>query len=201
MVAASLEEARKQLQNNVILAIDNFTLPTIIELMDKQKHPNIVAIVAGNGGIGSHIARVGTRVGERMPIIFGASLAGFSQGEIITVNGDTGEVFRGKIPRTEKNGGRILTRKEMEIADQWYKERLRNPWRFVTAEEGISQYVQVGKEAYIYAKKEFQSPRAHVQAVINALIPEEILINYTIAKLDETERMRALMVNILSYLT
>lgn len=169
----------------------------IIDLMDRKKYPHIVAVVAGNAGIGSHIARLATKVGERMSIIFGSDTRNIIEGEEVTVDGTTGEVFRGLIPRASKTSNHILTAKELLEARSWYREKISNPWQFVTDEDGIAEYIARGKTAFKEAKKDFRSTKAQTQAVINALIPEDIRVNYSILKPDQIEKIRLLAESIL----
>ena len=197
IVVNSFDKAVQLSQEEVILAMETISLPEIQELIDPTEYPNIIAVIAGNAGIGSHIARIATGVGERMPIIFGANLKKIHERNLITVDGTVGQVYRGIIPRdTDKSNG-ILSSRELSIARSWYKEREKNPWRFVTTEEGVMSKVKKGESAYMKAKREFRSAKAQTQAVINALIPSDIRVNYSIFKPDQTEQIKTLAERIL----
>lgn len=198
VATGSLEEAQRYPDQRFILVLPSISLPIMIDLMDHERYKNIVGVVAGNGGIGSHIARVGTRVGEYMPIIFSAKTTPISPGELLTVDGGTGEVFRGLVPRVQNGKATLLTEEEYKHIRLWYEMRIANPWRYVTTKKGIDVFEQQAQEARDRGMTRYQSPKAQVQEVINTLIPEDIRMGYTVVKAKEQERTRRLLKEILA---
>lgn len=190
-IITSLENAQEQ-KSEVVLAVNTVTLTMMEDLMDPGKYGHISALIAGNGGIGSHISRIANEIGTRMPIVFGADTTGMTEDTLVTVDGNTGEVFDGRVPRVKDSGTTsILSKEECAEAKSWLQRRLENPWRFTTSEDGIDEYINVASAAYEKARQDFQSPKARVQAVINALVPPEIRVNYTIAKPDDIQGIKA----------
>lgn len=194
----SLEEAAMCPDQHFILVLPSISLPIMTELMNHDKHKNIMGVVTGNGGLGSHIARVGTRVGQHMPIIFGAETTSIAGAELLTVDGGTGEVFRGLIPRVQNGKSKLLTPVEFELVHAWHEARISNPWRYVTNEQGIDAFERQAQEAKDRGITLYQSPKGQVQEVINALLPRDIRIQYAIFKVSEQEEMRTLLKDILT---
>lgn len=188
-IITSLEEAADLTREPYILVMSSVSLPIITKLMDRKLYGNVVGLVAGNGGIGSHIARVGTKVGEHIPIIFGADTRAPQKNQDITIDGSTAEVFRGTIPRLQNGINKLLTGGESDLANQWYTARLRNPWRYTTSEEGIDELTSLGQEAINQGDGMYQSPKTRAQHFINTLIPDEIRSPYTIVPAGDTGRM------------
>ncbi len=197
-IISSLEEAHDFKDEPCILIMSSVSLPVITKLMDRKLYGNIVGLVAGNGGIGSHIARVGTKVGEYIPIIFGAEPQALQKNQDITIDGSTGEVFRGTIPRLQNGINKLLTGGESDLANQWYTAKLRNPWRYTTSEESINAFSDLAREAIDQSNTLYQSPKARTQHVINTLIPEEIRSPYTVVHPYDTGRMLELTREILA---
>lgn len=188
-IITSLEEAADFTGEPCILVMDPVSRPIITKLMDRNLYGNIVGLVAGNGGIGSHISREGTKVGVHMPIIFGADTQVLQKNQDITIDGSTGEVFQGIIPRLQNGINKLLTGDEYDLANQWYSARLRNPWRYTTSEEGINEFTILGQEAINQGNELYQSPKTRAQHIINTLIPAEIRSPYTIVSAGDTDRM------------
>lgn len=197
-IISSLEEAIDLTGEPCVLVMSSVSLPIITKLMDRKLYGNVVGLVAGNGGIGSHIARVGTRVGEHIPIIFGANTKVLQTTQDITIDGSTGEVFRGTIPRHQNEINKLLTGGESDLANQWYTARIRNPWRYTTSEESISAFSGLAREAIDRSNSIYQSTKARTQYFINTLIPEEILSPYTVVHSSDTGRLLELTREILA---
>lgn len=177
-VVNSVEMARKS--DDQVVLVTNVAMEDLTQLPE-----NVVGIVAENGSIGSHIARVATRVGAKgIPIVFGADTETIVLGSEITINGNTGDVFKGKIPLLTNGNSALLTETERSRAQNWLDARCRNPWRFAGDEEGIGALTLFAQEALTHARQEFSSPKAHAVLVINKLIPAEIRMDYTIVKPD-----------------
>ncbi|MEK7141155.1 MAG: PEP/pyruvate-binding domain-containing protein [Patescibacteria group bacterium] len=197
-IITSLEEAGDYMGKPCILVMPSVSLPIITKLMDRKLYANIVGLVAGNGGIGSHIARVGTRVGEHMPIIFGANTKALREIQEITIDGGTAEIFSGFIPRLQNGRNKLLTGSEYDTALLWFTEKLRNPWRYVTAEKSIQELITLGQEAMTQSRDRYESTKARAQYLINVLIPAEIRLPYTIVPAADTDHMKGLARDILS---
>lgn len=197
-IISSLDESGDYMGKPCILAMPSVTLPIMTKLMDRKQYGNIVGLVAGNGGIGSHIARVGTRVGEHIPIIFGANTKMVSSAQEITIDGGTAEIFKGLIPRLQNGRNKLLTGSEYDRALEWFKAKLRNPWRYVTSELGIDELVDHTREAIHQSNSLYESTKARAQHMINTLIPDEIRLPYTIVPASDTEQMMYLTKHILS---
>lgn len=180
-VVFSLDRAREMENEEVILAAQ-LTLRDLLHLPE-----NIKGAVAANGGIGSHIARVAEQIGRNgIPFVFGAPVKGVSEEETITVDGRSGLVLRGTIPIVRDGESSLLTKEELKMAKRWYDERINNPWRFTTAEEGISRFETQADEAYKYATEiqKYKSHKAQEVAVSIRLIPKPIRLEYSITRPD-----------------
>lgn len=197
-IISSLEEAGDYMGKPCILVMPSVSLPIITKLMDRKLYANIVGLVAGNGGIGSHIARVGTRVGEHMPIIFGANTKVLREIQEITIDGGTAETFKGFIPRLQNGRNKLLTGAEYDTALVWFKTKLRNPWQYSTSEKGIEELIALGREAMELSRDRYESTKARAQYLINALIPAEIRLPYEIVPASDTDQMIRLAKDILS---
>lgn len=196
-IITSLEEA-VDFTGECVLVMSSVSLPIITKLMDRKLYGNVVGLVAGNGGIGSHIARVGTRVGEHIPIIFGANIKVLQTTQDITIDGSTGEVFKGTIPRLQNGINKLFTGGEYDLANQWYIARSRNPWRYTTSEESINEFFDLAREAIDQSNTLYRSTKARTQHFINTLIPEEIRSPYTVVHPHDTDRMLELTREILA---
>lgn len=176
--------------NKEAILVGNITMDDLTLLPD-----NVVGVVAENGSIGSHIARVATRIGAKgIPIIFGAKIEVISSDNQITINGATGEVFRGVIP-TQTSGSRtLLVAAERAEAQAWLNAHCRNPWRFSTHEEGVEAFTLLAQEALHASRQEFASPKAHAAMVINQLIPAEMRMDYKIIKPNTFANMGDLLI-------
>ncbi|MDP1722234.1 MAG: PEP/pyruvate-binding domain-containing protein [Candidatus Gottesmanbacteria bacterium] len=197
-IISSLDEAGDYMGKPCILVMPSVSLPVITKLMDRTQYANILGLIAGNGGIGSHIARVGTRVGERMPIIFGANTKLLRSPQEITIDGATAEIFTGIIPRLQNGKNKLLTGTEYDSALAWFNAKLRNPWRYSTSEGGINQLVALGQEAITKSRDLYNSTKARAQYMINALIPDEIRLPYTVVPATDTNQMMSLAKDILA---
>ncbi|MBI5620646.1 hypothetical protein HY949_02635 [Candidatus Gottesmanbacteria bacterium] len=197
-IITSLDEAREYMGKPCILVMPSVTLPIITRLMDRAQYGAIVGLVAGNGGIGSHIARVGTRVGEHMPIIFGANTKTLPNAQEITIDGATAEIFKGHIPRLQNGRNKLLTGNEYDKALVWFNAKLRNPWRYSTSEGGINNFIALGQEAITKSSDLYDSTKARAQYMINVLIPDEIRLPYTIVSASDTDHMIVLAKDILA---
>lgn len=197
-IISSLDEAGDFMGKPCVLVMPSVTLPIITKLMDRKQYGNIVGLVAGNGGIGSHIARVGTRVGEHIPIIFGANTKMFHNAQEITIDGGTAEIFKGIIPRLQNGRNKLLTGSEYDMALEWFKAKLHNPWRYVTSPLGINLLVDQTQEAIHRSNSLYASTKARAQHMINTLIPDEIRLPYTIVSASDTDQMIDLTRHILS---
>ncbi|MFZ5845029.1 MAG: PEP/pyruvate-binding domain-containing protein [Patescibacteria group bacterium] len=189
----SVAEALKHPDQKLILTA-NITMEDLTRLPE-----NIVGIVAENGSIGSHIARVATRVGTRgMPIIFGAEIPERpTNGTIITLDGTTGEVFYGSIPLVTNGNNLLLTEEERATAQAWLDSRCANPWRFAGVEAGIEALTTFAQDTLTWARMDFSSLKAHATHVINGLIPAEIRMDYTIIKATDRQNLQTLLKNII----
>ena len=190
IAVSSLEEALEAPHDNTVLVMHSINLPVMTERMHHGKYKNIVGVVAGNGGIGSHIARVGTRVGW-IPILFGADTQNIPLRKMISVDGGVGEVYRGFIPSVANGTSRVLTPEEYTTVRSWYETKTRNPWRFMTDETTLASYIQSTDELDMRSRLLYSSPKAQAQEVINALVPQDIRIDYTIVKANEKELLRS----------
>lgn len=197
-IITSLEEADDYMGSPCILVMPSVSLPIITKLMNRKQYEHIVGLVAGNGGIGSHIARVGTRVGEHMPIIFGANTKALRNIQEITIDGGTAEIFNGLVPRLQNGRNKLLTGTEYDTAIRWFTEKLRNPWRYVTTESDVYELIGLTRDAIKESNRLYRSTKARAQHMINALIPTEIRSPYTVVPSTDTVRMLQLSKDIFS---
>ncbi len=198
IATTSMDEIRDNAQTQFILVAPSISLPMLTDLMNRRIYPNVIGVVAGNGGIGSHIARVATRLGDHMPIVFGTETQHIEVHNVLTIDGSSGEVFAGLIPRQTDGRSQLLTPEEHAEIRRWHEARMNNPWAYVTSEERLEDFRAIAQQAHEHAAQTYQSPKARVQEVINALIPMEIRSNYTPFKPSEIHRMKELIAGILA---
>jgi phosphohistidine swiveling domain-containing protein len=179
-LVTSIEQAKHNVNKSVILYAD-------LSPKDLRELPgNVRGVISQTGSIGSHKARAATKLdAQGIVAIFGVHLDSFKKGRVVTISGSTNEVFLGKI-RTSPTSTILLVQSERNIINQWVYERSKNPWLFITPENGIDQLTKELKQAITEARRNFLSPKAHAIIAINAMIPPEIRIPYTvISKTDE----------------
>lgn len=179
-LVTSIEQAKRNVNTSVILYAD-LSPKDLRELPD-----NVRGVISQTGSIGSHKARAATKLdAQGIVAIFGVHLDGFKKGRVVTISGSTNEVFLGKI-RTSSTSTILLEQSERNIIKQWVHERSKNPWLFISQENGIDQLTKELNQAITEARRNFLSPKAHAIIAINAMIPPEIRIPYTvISKTDE----------------
>lgn len=152
----------------------------------------VAAIIAENGSIGSHIARIATKIGttKGIPIVFGATIYNVSPDSKLTIDGNNGNVFLGTIPLLiyEHNG--LLTETERSTALSWLGERMQNPWRFAGNSSEVQRYVVDVKQTLEKTEyADIRSLKAREIMVFNAAIPKEIRQTYTTITLDTPEAL------------
>lgn len=192
-VVTSSEELQQLLSEPVVL-VAKLSQKDLIQLPK-----NVVGVAAENGSIGSHIARIAAHIGftRNMPIIFSVhSLQTMYPGELVTVDGATGEIFAGNIARL-KNGSFTITQSERGIIEALLTKRLENPWEYVISGENIEILETIAKNAYDQAQVEFDSPKTQEIAVLRTLIDPEISIEYTPVKPQDIQTIQTLLTDIL----
>jgi len=192
-VATSLEDIREVSSRPTVLVAE-LTQKDLIQLPE-----DVVGVAAKNGSIGSHIARIAAHIGftRNIPIIFSVnSQQAMYSGELITIDGTTGEIFAGNVDRLE-NGSLTITQNERRIIKTLLAKRLEKPWDYVTPGGDIKILETLAKNAYDQAQVEFDSPKAQEIAVLRTLIDPEISIEYTPVKPQDRQTIQTLLTNIL----
>lgn len=170
-VVQSIQEARTQGESPIVLIVDTLQLIDLAQLP-----PNVVALVAGNGGAGSHIGVQASLLD--IPVVFAVAQEKFEGLDMVTVDGNAREIFRGVIPIQTDGAGKILTADERTIVERWHKERAQNPWRFAGPEPPTKPY-DTARQALDQAKAAgLTGPKALEYAILYALVPATICIPY-----------------------
>jgi hypothetical protein len=123
-----------------------------------------------------------------MPVVFGAQLDGLHQNEQLTVDGTNGRIFSGVINRAKQQGSSLLSAGEIALVREWYAERSKNPWRYVTEDGNGTAYRTSAAEALQNARRMFGAHKAHEYAVFNSLIPIELRLDYQIIHVDRVNK-------------
>jgi phosphohistidine swiveling domain-containing protein len=188
-LVTSIEQARRYKHKPVILYAD-------LSPKDLRELPPCVkAVISRTGSIGSHKARAATRLDSQGVVaIFGVhlDLDGIEKGSTVTVSGSTDEVFLGVIPTSSTDFG-LLKNFERDIIAQWLEERRRNPWLFVSRENGINKMTDELEAVLEQSHRQFKSPKAHAIVAINAMMPSEIRIPYTVVIKEHEADVRQLV--------
>lgn len=170
-VVRSIQEAQTQGEKPVVLIVDTLQLIDLAQLP-----PNVVALVAGNGGAGSHIGVQASLLD--IPVVFAVAVERFEGLNMVTVDGNAGEIFSGVIPIQTDGVGKILTADERAIVERWYRERIQNPWRFAGPEPPAELYDKA-QQALDRAKAAgLTGPKTLEYAVLYALVPANICMPY-----------------------
>ncbi len=192
----TMEQAQQYPSKPVILA-------ATVSQKDLQHIPkNVVGIAAVNGSIGSHISRIAVHVGfeRNMPIVFGAQTNRPTEpGEYVTIDGATGELFAGIIDRLPNGTSQKLTIHERTVIEALLKQKLENPWAYMTEQSGIDVLTDQARYALEGAREAFRSPKAHEIAALNSVIPATMAIEYNIVvQLTEIGSIKARLIDILT---
>lgn len=191
-VVRTIDEAGQYADEPVVLALGTATLIDIASLPKK-----VVGLVAANGGAGSHIGVQASPLD--IPVVFAIEAEAVKKLEFATVDGNSGEVFSGIIPRSTNGISKILTAEERLLVETWLDERIENPWRFVGPEEDTHGYIQEAQSALEDGKRNgYVAPKALEYVVLNALIPKETRMNYEIVSIADksTERLTAVQAHV-----
>ena len=189
----SFEQAQK-IQGPVVLntylsLVDTILIP-----------PNVVGIIATNGGIGSHIARRAEVIGRNgIPVVFGVNLqeSQIPLDSIVTVDGDSGHIFSGVIPEAKNEINHILP-EEKRLVQLWLEKRLKNPWWFCSDDEGkLNDYTDQALLALNEAKLIYKSQKAWETYVLNKMFPQEVRMNYSIMDPQDIEGIKSKLKDII----
>ncbi len=185
-VVFSIDEAKKQPLLDVILMTPKKVKVDLVALPK-----NVRGFFTYGGGIGAHSGRIAARM-ERPVIFDGRLLQKVEIGQTVTLNGTTGEVFRGMIPLAEKPGSSLFTAQQLEKATTWDTQRKQNPWRlFVPPQEEITITRFADETTRILnAQHRYQSRKATIEAAFVAAIPAEIRMHYEIKHATDIEGIK-----------
>jgi len=153
----------------------------------RQLPENVVGIISQTGSIGSHKARAATKLDARGVVaMFGVYLDDYKKGRIVTISGSTNEVFLGRISTSNIHGGQIDA-SEKALIRKWEQEHIENPWLFVSCKNGVTELTSALYRSLEQAREKYFSSKAHAIIAINAVIPSEIRIPYTVfSKTEES---------------
>lgn len=177
-LVGSAKEAGEHQDEPVVLILDTVGLVDIARLPT-----NIVGLVAGNGGAGSHVGVQASRLS--IPVVFAVDPPQVAGVEFLTINGNSGELFSGIIHPQANGTSRILTQPERTIVETWCNERRRNPWRFVGPEPDPRFYQNANEALDRATETNITGPKALEYVVLRALVPSQIRIPYEIVSIRD----------------
>lgn len=164
----------------------------------RQLPDNVRGCESKTGSVGSHKARAATPLDTQgVVVMFGVNLDHVPKGTIVTLSGSTNEVFLGKIPTSSSNHS-LLDPLERNTVEKWKQERVQNPWKFITQDNGVGQLTEKLEHVLTEARQKFLSPKAHAIIAINAVIPPDIRIPYTVVSKTDENQVRLLIQQALS---
>ncbi len=193
VVVFSIEEAKKQPRLDVVLMAPKNTKIDLLKLPQ-----NVAGVFTHGGGIGAHSGRIGARMNR--PIIFDGRLhQSLQKGDVVTINGTTGEVFRGIIPLAEIPGSSLLTADALEIAKSWDVQRRQNPWQLLVTPEDEWKISDIAETATqkLTSLEEYQSRKAKIEAAFIQVIPRDIRMEYDIKQADDVVGIKSRVKEIL----
>ena len=176
-VVRSIDEARAMANKKVILTgtVTKIELETLPE--------NVIGIVSSKGSVGSHLARIATGLDDRgVVVVYGVRVSRMPKNAVITLNGDTGEVFRGRIKTSKKTS--LLSEEEQHILLKWQKERRDNPWLFVMQRNDIESIINEALTQLRRVKETIKVPKGLVIQVVNEVLPPEIRMEYAVLPIN-----------------
>jgi phosphohistidine swiveling domain-containing protein len=162
--------------------------PSVLTIGDMERVksiPQIVGVVAPNGGAASHVGRVASAA--RVPCVFGVPIAAPSSPDgVVTIDGTTGHVFRGDIARRVKNGNSKMTKSEIATADRWLSRWQDNPWSLFADSRQHATWLSAADTMWDAAKETYRSSKARENVMLR-LLPESIRIPYTPVSPDDPD--------------
>jgi hypothetical protein len=163
--------------------------------------PNLVGIVATNLGIGSHLAQTLARLGQQKDLAVVLNFDGNYENIInkisqpdrtITIDGINGRIFLGSLPLQSVG----LKEEERSMVEYWLARKKGNPWRYLPGvDEEIFFNKLVDGQNVVTG---YSAHKAKEVAVANAILPQEILMQYEIFPPSEPEKIRARLKEIIN---
>ncbi|MFA5135857.1 MAG: PEP/pyruvate-binding domain-containing protein [Patescibacteria group bacterium] len=185
----SIEEAKRRGAEKVILFIDKITVAGLNDIPQ-----NVCGLLANNGGLGSHVARVveGWSSKTNGFGVFGIKKDQLpSEGAEITVDAsmDKPTIYSGTIDRDASDSS-VLEHHEQEIVMQWKSRRERNPWRALVDD---SQYAPLTEKIREVLKERsgYTSHKIAEVLAMNAAIAQHITETAEVYKPDQAEKIKA----------
>jgi len=173
-------------EKNIVLADSN--LESFAQLP-----ANVSAVLLENAGIGSHLAREGTQLSSErnLIVVFGLPVNAEYEGQVVTVDGNTGKLFEGVIPVAEADAQTsLLSPMEFQMAQEWLQAKRDNPWRFIKDNPNIAYHAeQILEQLNLADEQKIKSVKAREITAFNAAIPQEIRQTYTVVKVDTPDRL------------
>lgn len=184
VMVKSIEEAKFFKRKKVIF------VGRVTKAILEKRTKNIIGFVSDKGSIGSHISRQETEFDDQgVVVINGVKIPVeilHQKNVVLTLNGDTGEVFEGTISVSLKSGS--LTKSERKQVLRWQKERRDNPWLFAKPRNNIEPLIDRAADLLHTAEETITSPKGRVIQVSNALLPQEIRMEYQILPINISVR-------------
>jgi len=176
VIVRSIEEAKFFKKKKVIF------VGRVTKSILEKKTDNIMGFVSDKGSIGSHISRRETEFDDQgVVVINGIKIPATilkDKDAVITLNGETGEVFNREIKVSTNTGP--LTQLERQQVLRWQRERRDNPWLFVMPQKNIQSSIDHASDLLHAAKRTIRSPKGRVIQVSDALLPQEIRMKYQV---------------------
>ena len=161
----------------------------------------LTAILTSLGSPASHIARHAEKLGSigHIPIIFAIPpeiLDNLSDGTEVTIDASTNvvKIYKGTVDKAKEKNAYGLSSTELRVLKDILKISRENEWRNLTTDEQkFFKYKEIATEARQKAKLLFRSEKAIQEYVKNALLPSEICESYSIAKPNDINNIKALL--------
>jgi len=160
-----------------------------LDANDIRTFKSIEALVTTLGGTASHMALVLQRMGK-------AGIAGVKfrkkpkKGELVSVDGNSGEIFKGSLPLTKKPR---LSPEITAFIQEWKAVFGESPWAaalYPTKEEYSRNAFLRKIEALRPQIEKWRSAKAQTTVLLNALIPAEFIIASQVFSPDNLEGIK-----------
>jgi len=162
----------------------------------------LAAVLTSLGSPASHLARHAEKLGStgNIPIAFAIPpevLNNLPDGTSVTVDASTPDVsiFLGTVLRAKIKNANNLSLAELRFFNNVLKISRENEWRRLTEENTFIKYKKIATKALQEAQLLFKSEKAIQEYVKNILFPSKICEQYNIAKPDDIDEIKNLLLS------
>lgn len=196
-LVASFEAAKRLGRRNPVVLWRLFKIGELDRLPG-----NVRALLFKNACTGSHLALDSGSLAGRMPVVFAIAGRGFDNlkgGELVTVDGASGSVVRGRLPLLRNGRQLAITSPERKTVLSWLRAIKQNPWDLmIPLGADHADVVQATQAALQAANVHFQdanilSHKARETVVDQAVFPEDARIPFAVIKPDQKDRLELLL--------